>query len=98
MAAEISHHTVAGLLSMALNGMADIAQAGTGLDGFNSLPHGLVDGFDQLAGRRRYISDQIHLGGVRNIAAILEGDIQIEDGTGLQLDVVRTAMTGNLVQ
>ncbi len=87
MAAEIAHHAVAELLGMALDRMADIAQAVAGFRGLDAEHHALIGHFDQLLRLQGDIAGQI--GPVRiAVPAVEQGrhvdidDIAVADRLG----------------
>src|SRR6202012_338927 len=79
VAAEIAHHAHALRLDETLNGMADIAGGGAGLDRGDAAHHRLIGHLDQplgLAGNRTH---RIHPAGIAVPAVDNEGHVDIDD-------------------
>eukprot|EP01132_Coremiostelium_polycephalum_P018763 gene18762-biopygen10162 len=79
MPAIFTHHAVAVALGMVLDGVADIPQACAGLDLADAGPHRFKGHFHQAPGLGRDIADHVHLAGVGDIAAFLQGDVDVDD-------------------
>lgn len=79
VAAVFAHHAVAVGLRMALDSMADIAQARPGLDLAYTGPHRLEGHVHQAPGLGRHVADHVHLAGVGNEAAFFQGDVDVDD-------------------
>ncbi|MNN42096.1 hypothetical protein D3C81_1562530 [compost metagenome] len=69
---------------MGLDGMADIAQRGPGAHLLDALPQRVVGGVDEASGLIADVPDAVHLRRVGNVAALFQGDVDVDDRAFLQ--------------
>ena len=92
MTAEIANHRTALGLGIGLDGVADIAQGGAGLDHGDAAHHGLVGDLDQAPRLERDIADEKHAARIAVPAVDDGGDVDIED-----IAVPQPLVAGNAV-
>ena len=98
VAAKFTHHGVAVFFGKRLDRMAHIAQARTGLDLHDAVPHGFVGDLAEPLGGNRAFADQEHAAAVAVPAVLDAGHVQVQDVAFFQRLVVRDAMADLVVE
>ena len=97
VAAKFLHHGIAGVFGDLLAGVADVAEGGAGLHGFDAGHHALVGDVDQALRLRADGAHGIHAAGIAVEAVFFDGDVDVEDITVFQGLVVGDAVADNVV-
>ena len=84
-------------LSKALNRKANVAQAGTGLDLDDAVPHGFVGQLRQTLGRDGHIAHQKHATGVAMPTVFDDGDVDVDRVAFFQRLVIGNAVAHLMV-
>jgi hypothetical protein len=79
VAAVFAHHAETLAVSNRLDGMADVAQCGAGLDLPDPGQHGFVSRCDQAPGQHAGGADKKHAAGVAEPAVLDDGDVDVDD-------------------
>ena len=79
MTAIFTHHGIAISLGMSFDRPADVSKARARANRPDAHPHGFLGGLDQLPGGRIYRANEIGFAGIRDIAVLLERDVEIDD-------------------
>ena len=93
---EFTHDRVAGFFGILLNGMADIAEMGTGSNLSDAEPEAFKSDLAKPFRLNRDFTNMKHAAGITVIALLDSGDVKIDDVAILQLPVAGNAMA-NLV-
>ena len=97
VAAVLAHHRVLVALGEGLDGVADVAEEGAGLDHADAAPHGLVTGIGEPTRQHRHVADRVHAAGVAMPAVADDGDVDVQDVAALQGPVVRDAVADDMI-
>ena len=90
--AKLAHDGEPLLFSKHLNGVAHIAQTGTGFDLHDAVPHGVVGHRAQALGGNRRFTDQVHAAGVAVPAVFDHGDVDVDNVSFFQPLVIWNAV------
>src|SRR5262249_6190268 len=98
MAAEIAHHAAALAFGVALDGSADIAGSGAGLDGGDAPHERVVGDLEQSLRRARDLADAIHAARIAVPAVDDERHVDIENVALFQRTRARDAVADHVVE
>ena len=97
VAAEFAHHRETVTFGVALDGGADVAEVRAGPHGANPAPHGLVGDLAQAARLDRRRAHVEHAARVAVEAVLDDGDVDVDDVSGLELLVAGNAVTDDVI-
>ncbi len=99
VAAELAHDGEPLAFGKGLDGKADIAEANTGLDAHDALPHGFKSDAAQAFGSNGDIANHVHPAVVAKPALFGDhGDINVHDVAFFKRLVVRYAVANHVIE
>ena len=98
VAAEFTHHRIAGFFRVLLDDMADVAESCPRAHLGNAQPHAFEGDLAQAARLDRHFANLIHAAGVAVIAILDDRHVDVEDVAVLQLALAGDAVADLMVE